>query len=307
MQVAVGRSREIEKIRRHFVLYVMLALPVLYYVVFQYIPLLGNVIAFEDYRLAGGIFGSPWVGLKHFQEAFADPMFGRAFRNTVEIGFLKLIFYFPAPIVLALLLNEVGSALFKRTIQTLVYLPNFLSWVIFGSLMYILLSPGVGPVNVGIQALGLPSIAFMNRADLFQPLVVASEILKSSGWAAIIYLAALTGVDPQLYEAAAIDGAGRWQIMRHVTIPGIAMVIATMFILQAGHFMYVGFDQIFVLQNPITLPTGDIIDTLVYRVGIRQARFDFTTAIGMFNGVIGFTLLFVVDRIAKRLDHPGIL
>jgi putative aldouronate transport system permease protein len=147
----------------------------------------------------------------------------------------------------------------------------------------------------------------MNRVDLFQPLVIVTDILKSSGWAAIIYLAALTSVDPQLYEAGKIDGAGRWQLMRHVTLPGIAPVIATMFILQAGHFMHINFEQIFILQNPITLPTADIIDTLVYRVGIRQARFDYTTAVGLFNGVIGFTLLFIVDRVAKRFDHPGIL
>jgi len=173
--------------------------------------------------------------------------------------------------------------------------------------MYILLAPSDGPVNVAIQIMGGRSISFMNRADLFQPLVVVSEILKSSGWGAIIYLAALTSVDPQLYEAAKMDGAGRWQLIRNVTVPGIAMVIATMFILQTGYFMAVGFDQIFVLQNAITLPTGDIIDTLMYRDGIQQARFDYTTAIGMFNGIISFTLLFVVDRIAKRMDHPGIL
>jgi putative aldouronate transport system permease protein len=288
-------------------LYLMLFLPFAYFLIFQYVPLAGNIIAFKDYRLADGIFGSPWVGLKHFRELFADPMFGRAFRNTVTIGFLKLFIYFPAPIVLALLLNEVGNVLFKRTVQTLVYLPNFLSWVIFGSLMYILLAPSDGPVNVAIQSLGGHSISFMNRADLFQPLVVVSEILKSSGWAAIIYLAALTSVDPQLYEAAKMDGAGRWQLIRHVTIPGITLVITTLFILQTGYFLAVGFDQIFVLQNPITLPTGDIMDTLMYRDGIQQARFDFTTAIGMFNGIISFTLLFVVDRFAKRLDHPGIL
>jgi putative aldouronate transport system permease protein len=302
-----ARSSSLRRAWKHNALYLLLLLPFAYFVIFQYVPLVGNIIAFKDYRLAAGIFGSPWVGLKHFRELFADPMFGRAFRNTVTIGFLKLVFFFPAPIVLALLLNEVGNALFKRTVQTLVYLPNFLSWVIFGSLMYILLAPQDGPVNVAIQTLGGDSISFMNRADLFQPLVVVSEILKSSGWAAIIYLAALTSLDPQLYEAAKIDGAGRWQLIRHITVPGIATVIATMFILQTGHFMSVGFDQIFVLQNPITLPTGDIIDTLMYRDGIQQARFDFTTAIGIFNGVISFTLLVIVDRIAKRLDHPGIL
>ncbi|MGH2458674.1 MAG: ABC transporter permease [Chloroflexota bacterium] len=300
-------EKSLRRVWKYNVLYALLLLPFAYYLIFQYVPLAGYVIAFKDYRLADGIFGSPWVGFQHFQELFADPMFGRAFRNTITIGFLKLIFYFPAPIVLALLLNEVGQKLFKNVVQTLVYLPNFLSWVIFGSLMYILLEPQFGPVNSVIESLGGSSVSFMNRADLFQPVVVISDIFKSSGWVAIIYLAALTSIDPQLYEAAKMDGAGRWQLIRHVTVPSIAMVIATMFILQAGYFMSVGFEQIFILQNPIVLPTGDIIDTLMYRDGIQQARFDFTTAIGIFNGVISFTLLFIVDRIAKRLDHPGVL
>ncbi|HEV8636283.1 MAG TPA: ABC transporter permease subunit [Chloroflexota bacterium] len=292
---------------RHRYLYLMLLPPLVYFLVFRFYPILGNVIAFKDYRLAEGIYGSEWAGLKHFETLFGDEAFWRALRNTVSIALLKLLFAFPAPIVLALFINEIRSVLYKRFLQTIVYAPHFLSWVIYGAILYIVLSPVNGVVNNAMAALGFEKIAFFQVPAIFQPIVVASTILKESGWAAVIYLAAISTIDPQLYEAAQIDGANRWRLMWHVTLPGLATVIMTLLILQLGWFLNVGFAQLFILQNNIVLPTGDIIETFIYRVGIQRARFDFTTAAGLFNSAVGLILVLVADRIAKRMGLRGIL
>ena len=294
-------------VRQHRYLYLMLALPLAYFVIFRFYPILGNVIAFKEYRLANGIWGSEWVGLKHFQILFADETFWRALRNTVAIAGLKLLFAFPAPIVLALFVNEVHSLAYKRFLQTIVYAPHFLSWVIYGAILYIVLSPVNGVVNNALAAIGFEKVSFFQIPVLFQPIVVASTILKESGWAAVIYLAAISSIDPQLYEAAQIDGANRWQLMRHVTLPGLATVIMTLLLLQLGWFLNVGFAQLFILQNNIVLPAGDIIETFIYRVGIQRARFDFTTAAGLVNSSVGLVLVLVADRTAKRMGLRGIL
>src|SRR5262245_37458217 len=285
----------------------MLLPPLLYFVVFRFYPILGNVIAFKEYRLAEGIWGSEWAGVRHFQTLFADEAFWRALRNTVAIALLKLLFAFPAPIVLALLINEIRGVVFKRFLQTIVYAPHFLSWVIYGAILYIVLSPVNGVVNNALAGLGLDKVPFFQVPPLFQPIVVVSTILKESGWAAVIYLAAIATIDPQLYEAAQIDGANRWRLMWHITLPGLATVIMTLLILQLGWFLNVGFAQLFILQNNIVLPAGDIIETFIYRVGIQRARFDFTTAAGLFNSAIGLILVLVADRIAKRMGLRGIL
>jgi len=292
---------------RHRYLYLMLLPPLVYFVVFRFYPILGNVIAFKDYRLADGIWGSPWAGLKHFQVLFGDEVFWRALRNTVSIALLKLLFAFPAPIVLALFINEIRSVFYKRFLQTIVYAPHFLSWVIYGAILYIVLSPVNGVVNNALAALGFEKVPFFQVPFLFQPIVVASTILKESGWAAVIYLAAISSIDPQLYEAAQIDGANRWQLMRHVTLPGLAVVIMTLLLLQLGWFLNVGFAQLFILQNNIVLPAGDIIETFIYRVGIQRARFDFTTAAGLVNSAVGLVLVLAADRTAKRMGLRGIL
>ncbi|HEY3078312.1 MAG TPA: ABC transporter permease subunit [Chloroflexota bacterium] len=292
---------------RHRYLYLMLLPPLVYFVVFRFYPILGNVIAFKDYRLADGIWGSPWAGLKHFEVLFGDETFWRALRNTVSIALLKLLFAFPAPIALALFINEIRSVFYKRFLQTIVYAPHFLSWVIYGAILYIVLSPANGVVNNALAVLGFEKIAFFQVPAIFQPIVVASTVLKESGWAAVIYLAAISSIDPQLYEAAQIDGANRWRLMWHVTLPGLATVIMTLLILQLGWFLNVGFVQLFILQNNIVLPTGDIIETFIYRVGIQRARFDFTTAAGLFNSAVGLLLVLVADRIAKRMGLRGIL
>ena len=287
-------------------LYLMFLLPFAYFVVFRFYPMLGNVIAFKKYQFANGIWGSPWVGLDHFRSLFSDQMFMRALWNTVQIAFWRLLITFPAPIILALFLNEVHHMAYKRFVQTVVYVPYFLSWVIYAAILYIVLSPANGLINVVIASLGLEKIPFFQKPEFFQPLVIISSLLKETGWAAVIYLATISTIDPTLYEAAAMDGANRWKLMRHITLPGLATTIATLLILQIGYFLNVGFEQIFVLQNSIVLTTGDIIETYIYRVGVQRARFDFTTAAGLLNGIVGLVLVVGADRIAKKRDLPGI-
>jgi putative aldouronate transport system permease protein len=287
-------------------LYLMLVPPFLFFGVFRFFPMLGNIIAFKDYQLDLGIWGSPWVGTDQFQLLFSDELFMRSLWNTISIAVLKLIFVFPASLVLALFINEVRLLFFKRTVQTIVYAPYFLSWVIYAAILYVVLSPVNGMVNNILAALGLDKIPFFQRPELFQPLVIVSSILKEAGWGAVIYLASISSIDPQLYEAAHIDGANRWQLMRHVTLPGLSATIVTLLILQLGWFLSVGFPQIFIMQNNIVLPTGDIIETFIYRVGILRGRFDFTTAAGLFNSAVGMMLVLTADRIAKRMGMRGI-
>jgi putative aldouronate transport system permease protein len=294
------------KVWNHRLLYLMLLPPLAFFLVFRYYPMLGNIIAFKKFQALHGIWGSPWVGFAHFEALFSDPNFMRVLRNTVIIALLKLLIVFPAPIVLALFINEISHQLYKRFLQTIVYAPHFLSWVIYGAILYIILSPANGLVNNVLAQLGMEKIPFFQRPELFQPIVVVSSLLKETGFLAIIYLAAISSIDPTLYEAAIMDGGNRWQLMRYVTLPGLRSTIITLFILQIGFFLNVGFEQIFVLQNAMVLTTADIIETFIYRTGIQKARFDFTTAAGLFNGLVGMFLVLVADRLAKKMDLPGI-
>ena len=302
-----GRNRGILwALWRYRLLYLMLILPLAYYLTFNFYPLAGSVVAFKKLNLAKGIWASPWTGLDNFRALFKDPMFKRALRNTVQIGAIKLVLVFPAPILLALLINEIKSMAYKRAVQTVFYVPYFISWVIYGAILYIVLSPATGIVNQVMVKMGMEKVNFFQRPEYFKPIVVISSILKDSGWGAIIYLATISTIDPTLYEAAVMDGANRWQLMRHVTLPGLALTIITLFILQIGYFLNVGFDQVFVLQNNVILSTADILGTYIYRIGIQRARFDFSTAAGLFNSTVGMTLVIIADRLAKRFDHPGI-
>lgn len=290
----------------HRYLYLMLLPPILYFLIFRYYPIAGSVIAFKKFQPLGGIWGSPWVGFEHFVDLFSDPNFLRVLRNTVWIAILKLLIVFPAPILLALFLNEITQLTYKRFLQTIVYAPHFMSWVIYGAILYIVLSPANGLVNNLIAMTGAEKIAFFQQPQFFVPIVLVSSLLKETGFLAVIYLATISSIDPTLYEAAIMDGANRWQLMRHVTLPGLRMTIITLLILQIGFFLNVGFEQIFILQNAMILSTADIIETFIYRVGIQRARFDFTTAAGLFNGVIGMIMVLIADRTAKRMGLPGI-
>lgn len=291
---------------KHRALYIMLIPGVAYILIFKYIPLLGSVIAFKDYNIFKGFLGSDWVGFKYFYEMFAYPQFGRLLRNTLIISLYQTIFAFPAPIILALLMNELRNMAFKRTVQTILYLPHFLSWVIIGGIGYMLLSPQTGLINQWIMASGHDPIFFLQEPKYFRTIIVGSGMWKEMGWNAIIFLAALAGISPTLYEAAKIDGAGRWKQFVHVTFPGILPAVMLLLLLKIGHTLDLGFEHIYIFLTPITFEVGDVLDTYSYREGIVNGKYSFTTAIGLFKGVVGFVLLIIANRASKATTGEGI-
>lgn len=278
----------------------------LYFVIFKYVPLLGSVIAFQDYNIFKGFLKSDWVGFMWFEQFFTYPQFSRLLWNTLWISFYQLVFAFPAPIILALLLNELRGDLYKRTVQTILYLPHFLSWVIIGGLGYMLMSPQIGLINQWITSFGYEPIFFLQEPGYFRAIIVTSGVWKEMGWSAIIFLAALSGISPSLYEAAKIDGAGRWKQFVHITLPGILPTIMLLLLLRIGHMLDLGFEQIFVFLNPITFETGDVLDTYTYREGIVNGQYSLTTAIGIFKSVVGFVLLVVANKTSKATTGEGI-
>ncbi|MFC6232603.1 ABC transporter permease [Paenibacillus allorhizosphaerae] len=274
----------------------------LFYLIFKYIPLAGSVIAFQNYQIFKGITGSPWVGLDNFKFIFTYQDFYNVLRNTAVIAFYKLVLGFPAPIVLALLLNELRLMLAKRVIQSLFYLPHFLSWVVVGGIVFELLS-AQGVANIVRGWFGLEPILFMQQQAYFRTIVVLSGIWKEVGWGTIIYLAAIAGINPNLYEAAVMDGANRWQQTMNITLPVMFPTILVLFLLNIGNFLELGFDQIYNLLTPMTYSVGDIIETYVYRAGVLQGQYSVTTAIGLFQSVIGFALLWIFNRMARKTEQ----
>lgn len=285
---------------RHWVVYSMIAPGLLYFLVFKYIPLGGSIIAFQDYNIFSGVAGSPFVGLKHFHNLFAYPEFYELLRNTLLISAYQLLFGFPAPIVLALLLNEVGKLAFKRVTQTVLYLPHFLSWVIVGGLVINFLSPTIGLFNDFLAWLGFEKIFFMQEAKYFRSIVVASGIWKEVGWNTIIYLAALAGINPDLYEAAEVDGAGRFRQAVSVTLPCLLPTIMVLLLLRIGNILELNFEHIYMLLNPLLWDTGEVFDTYIFRVGLLGGQFSYTTAIGFFQSIVGFLLLVGANQISRR-------
>ncbi|MDQ1914915.1 ABC transporter permease subunit [Paenibacillus sp. GD4] len=285
----------------------LLALPgFIWYFIYKYLPMYGLIISFKDFNFSKGIWGSPWVGLKHFEFLFTYPDFYRIVKNTILMNVYELLFSFPAPLILALLLNELRSVLFKRSIQTVVYFPHFLSWVVFGGIVIQLLSPNDGLVNQIREVFGLESIHYMVKSEYFRPVVILSLILKESGWGCIIYLAALSAIDPEQYEAATIDGANRMQKMLHITLPGIRNTVIILLILKIGTMLDYGFEQIYVMYNPSVYDVGDVLSTYIYRVGLQDARFSLTTAIGLFQSVIGFILIWSANKAARRFSDNSL-
>lgn len=274
-------------------------------ILFKYVPLWGLIIAFMDYSPYLGILHSEWVGLEHFRRFFADSDFIVLFRNTMGINLLSLIFFFPLPIVLSLLLNEVRNNVFKRIVQSIVYLPHFLSWVIIAGLCFLLLG-SEGVINRLIIASGMQPVDFLTNPKLFWVVLTAQSIWKEAGWGTIIFLAAIAGIDPGLYEAAKIDGAGRLRQAWHITLPAIRNVIVILFILRIGHIMDVGFEQVYLMANGAVADVADVFDTYVYRLGIQQSQFSFTSAVGMFKSVIGFILVIVANSLSKRFGEEGV-
>ena len=277
-----------------------------YYLIFKYAPMYGIVLAFKDYSIRKGILGSPWVGFTVFEELFATHTFVRAFRNTVIISLLRWVFGFPMPIILALMLNELKNLRFKKTMQTISYLPHFLSWIILTGLFTQLLSPTNGPINYIISLLGGKPIYFLADNAWFRSTMVITGIWKEIGWGSIVYLATIAGIDTELYEAAECDGATRWQKMFRITLPLMKPTIVILLIMNCGSILEAGFDQIFNFYNSAVYETGDIIDTYVYRRGIGDMEYSISTAVSIIKNVIGFILVTGTNFIAKRLGEGGI-
>lgn len=300
-----GGPSVLQRLWRDRWMYVFFLPGVLYFLVFIYLPLLGNVIAFKDYSPFLGFQGSPWVGLENFRRLFTDPDFATALTNTLQIEALQLLFAFPAPLALALLLNSIMSDRIKRTVQSIVYLPHFLSWVIVISLWQQVFG-GDGFLNQFLRNQGLDTVNIMGNPDIFKPLVVLQMIWKEAGWGTILFLAALTKIDVSLYEAAVIDGAGGWRRMRDVTLPGIRPVIVLLLILHLGFALSVGFEQYYLQRNAVGPGAAEVLDTFVYFRGIQGGDWGFATAVGMVRGVVGAILIFVANWAAKRLGEEGI-
>ncbi|TBL81804.1 ABC transporter permease [Paenibacillus thalictri] len=303
---AAGIRLILKRLGRNKALYVLGLPGLLYFIVFKYVPMWGILISFQDYSPFQGMAGSSWVGLKHFERLFGNPDFWKLLRNTMAINALNLLFFFPLPIVISLLLNEVRRALVKKIIQSVIYLPHFLSWVIIAGISYLMLSQGEGIVNKLLVAAGMSKIDFLTNPDLFWGLLTVQSIWKEAGWGTVIFLAAIAGVDPQLYEAAKIDGAGRLKQAWHVTLPAIRSVIVILLILRIGHIMDVGFEQVFLMMNGAVSEVADVFDTYVYRLGIREGQFSFSTAVGLFKSVVGFTLVIISNRLAKKFGEDGV-
>ncbi len=287
-------------------LFLLLAPGLAYFVIYRYIPIWGILMAFQDFIPNLGFFRSPWVGLKHFNRFFGEPEFIRLLVNTLIIALYNLVFYFPITIVIALLLNEIRGERYKRFVQTTTYLPHFLSWVVIAGITYTLLSTTDGVVNHVLEAIGVKRINFLLSAAWFRPLIVSQFIWRDAGWGTIVFLAALAGVDVQLYEAAIVEGANRWQQLWYITLPSIRSTIIIILILRLGHFLDVGFEQILLMSNAMNREVAEVFDTYVYEVGIRQAQFSYSTAVGLFKAVIGLALVYMSNALAKRVGEEGV-
>jgi putative aldouronate transport system permease protein len=277
-----------------------------YFIAFKYVPMGGLVIAFQDYKPFLGIMHSRWVGFDHFVRLFTTDTFVMLLTNTLILSLLLLLISFPIPIILSLMLNELRGRIFKRTLQSVVYLPHFMSWVIVVSIFYVMFTTDGGAINNLIVAAGGKPIAFLTDTEWLRPMYVFQNVWKSAGWGTIVYLAALTAVDMQLYEAAEIDGANRWKQTWHITLPAIRPTIIVMFILAIGDFLELGFEHMFLLMNSLNREVGEIFDTFVFTTGIKQGQLSFATAVGLFKGLVGLVLVVIANSMAKRFGEEGV-
>ncbi len=293
--------------RKYWQLYALMALPILYFLLFKFLPMAGNIIAFRKYRLGQSIFGVEWSGLKYFNMFMRDPSFWRAFGNTLKLSVLNLIITFPVPVVFALMLNEIQNSRMKKFIQTVSYLPRFFSTVVIVSMMSEILSPTTGIVNKTLQSLfGMTPIYFMGEPEWFRFNYIVSDIWQFTGYTAVIYFAAITGVSQELYEAAMIDGANRWQQTFYVTIPSIFSTIMVMLIMKIGQLMTVSFEKVLLMYNTQNSSASDIIDTFVYRIGLTQTNYSYATAVGLFGAVVGLVLVFGANRLSRSLTGESL-
>lgn len=289
-----------ENLIRYKEYYLMLIPGLLFFLIFCYGPMYGLVIAFQDYYPLIGIADSEFVGLKHFKDLFTNPFFLSVLRNTLVISFYKLLICFPAPIFLCLMLNEIKSVKFKKVAQSVSYLPHFISWVVVSGIIIEFLSPTRGPINMLLQAMGMEPIFFIAEADYFRGVLVGSDMWKSIGWGSIVYLAAVTAIDPSLYEAAEMDGAGRIKRILHITLPALAPIVTVMLIMESGKILNDSFEQVFNFLKPPTFEVGDVISTFVYRMGIQKMQYSFTTAVDLFKNIISFLLVMLTNYVAGK-------
>lgn len=305
----VGESKfknTFKKMLSNYELYLFVLPALLTIVIFNYIPMYGVQIAFKDFIATKGITGSPWVAFKHFERFFASYYFSNIITNTLRISLFSMIVAFPIPIILALLLNEVKNRYYKKFVQTITYVPHFISMVVMASMIISFLSPSSGLINQIIKAIGLESISFMEKADMFPSIYVFTGIWQNAGWNSVMYFAALSAVDPELYESAKVDGCTRLQKIWHIDIPGIIPMIVILLILNCGNIMTVGFEKTYLLQNNLNIETSEVISTYVYKAGLQRAEYSFATAVGLFNSIINFILLITVNNIAKKLGQSSL-
>jgi putative aldouronate transport system permease protein len=291
--------------RKDWQLYTLLILPIAYYIIFKYVPMAGNIIAFRRYQVGGSIFGERWVGLRYFQSFIFNANFQRAFWNTLRLGGSYLLARFPVTLTFALLINEMRQVNAKRVVQTISYLPHFISIVVVAGMVRELLSL-TGPVNMLIQSLGGEKIHFLARAEWFTLIYVLAGLWQNMGWGTILYLAAMAGLNTELYEAARMDGAGRFQQALHVTIPGILPTIVTLLVLDVGRILNASFDRVFLLYDPLTYETADIVSTYIYRIGLATGNFSYSTAVGLFEALIGMILIITVNFISRKLTEESL-
>lgn len=292
--------------RREWQIYVMLLPTIIWFLVFLYKPMYGLQIAFKDYSIFRGVDGSPWIGWEHFETLFSNDQFIRAVKNTITISFYNLLFGFPAPIILALMFNEVLHASYKRTAQTIVYLPHFISSVIIAGIVITAFSPTVGVINAVIGWFGLDPIYFLTQPQWFRPIFVGTGIWQEAGFGSIVFLAAIAGVNPSLYESAAMDGANRWQMMWKITIPSILPTILIMLIIRIGNIMEVSFELVVLLYQPSTYVTADVVNTWVYRQGLQSGQYDLAAAAGLFNAVVAFVLVMTANTLSRRFSRTSL-
>lgn len=304
--VGVRRKSLSLTIKSNFPLYLMMLPGVVALVLFSYIPMYGVIMAFQDFNVFDGYFGSDWVGLKHFKTLFADPYFFTLLKNTFMLGCLSFLFSFPAPIIFALILNECKYSKFNRVIQSVSYLPHFVPMVVMVGIMFELFG-SYGVVNDIIVLLGFDSISFFSSPEWFRTLYIGSAIWKGIGWGSIIYMGALTSIDPSMYEAASVDGASRWRKIWHITLPGLKPTIVTLFVLDMAGVMKVGFEKVFLMYSPATYEVADVLSTYVYRQGILNANYSFSAAVDLFNNVIALLFVLFANRLAKKLGEDGIM
>lgn len=306
-KTVIRRRKWFQGLAKQKMLYFMAIPGIVYYILFKYVPMAGIIIAFQDYNVFRGITNSEFVGLQHFQTLFSSAQFLQIFKNTLIINFYDLLFGFTSPIILALILNEVMQPLFKKLVQSLVYLPHFLSWVVVGGLIGSqILSPSTGMLNHLIEFFGGEPIYFLIDNRYIRSVLIGSGVYKEIGWGTIIYLAALAGVNPNLYEAASIDGAGKLKQLFVITLPSILSVISIMFLLKIGHFLDFGFDRVWVFLNGANMERIDIFDTYVYRVGLTEGLYSYSTAVGLFKSVVGLILLMGFNSLSKRLTGESL-